>query len=215
LTKETDVPYPVTLTVEPAITARNRLTTGFRLILAIPHIILVGGVGFSAGRNAGGGNSSFGGETGLLGAVAVFLAVVSWFTIVIGGQHITGIRQFTQFFLRWKVRALAYTMLFVDQYPPFGDLPYPAGVTVVDPTEPRDRVSVGFRLLLGIPHFILLFFLVSAWWIVSIVAWVMILFTGEYPRGLSDFALGVFRWFIRVEAYMLLLVDEYPPFSLS
>jgi hypothetical protein len=191
LTKETDVPYPVTLTVEPATTARNRLTTAFRLILAIPHIFLVGGVGFSASRNAGGGNTSF------------------------GGEHITGIRQFTQFFLRWKVRALAYMMLFVDQYPPFGDLPYPAGVTVVDPAEPRDRVSVGFRLLLGIPHFILLFFLVGAWWIVSIVAWVMILFTGEYPRGLSDFALGVFRWFIRVEAYMLLLVDEYPPFSLS
>ena len=43
----------------------------------------------------------------------------------------------------------------------------------------------------------------------------MILFTGEYPRGLYDFALGVFRWYIRVEAYALLLVDEYPPFSLS
>jgi hypothetical protein len=207
--------YPVTLTVEPATTARNRLTTAFRLILAIPHIILVGGVGFSASRNAGGGNSSFGGETGLLGAVAWFLAIVSWFMIVFSGQHITGIRQFTQFYLRWKVRALAYLMLFEDQYPPFGDLAYPASVTVVDPTGPRDRLSVGFRLILAIPHFILLFFLCVAWWIVSIVAWLMILFTGEYPRGLCDFALGVFRWFIRVEAYMLLLVDEYPPFSLS
>ena len=207
--------YPVTLTVEPAITGRNRLTTAFRLILAIPHIILVGGVGFSAGRNAGAGNSSLGGETGLLGAVAWFLAIVSWFTILFSGQHITGIRQFTQFYLRWKVRALAYMMLLEDQYPPFGDLAYPAGVTVVDPAGPRDRVSVGFRLLLAIPHFILLVFLCIAWWITSIVAWLMILFTGEYPRGLYDFALGVFRWFIRVEAYMLLLVDEYPPFSLS
>jgi hypothetical protein len=207
--------YPVTLTVEPAISGRNRLTTAFRLILAIPHIILVGGVGFSAGRNAGAGNTSLGGETGLLGAVAWFLAIVSWFTIVFSGQHIIGIRQFTLFYLRWKVRALAYMMLLEDQYPPFGDAVYPAGVAIVDPAGPRDRVSVGFRLLLAIPHFILLVFLCIAWWIISIVAWLMILFTGEYPRGLYDFALGVFRWLIRVEAYMLLLVDEYPPFSLS
>ncbi len=176
--------YPVTLTVEPAITGRNRLTAGFRLILAIPHIILVGGVGFSAGRNAGAGNSSFGGETGLLGAVAWFLAIVSWFTIVFSGQHITGIRQFTQFYLRWKVRALAYMMLLEDQYPPFGDGVYPAGISIIDPAGSRDRVSVGFRLLLAIPHFILLVFLCIAWWITSIVAWVMILFTADTPRAL-------------------------------
>jgi hypothetical protein len=208
------VPYPVTVTVEPATTGRNRLTTGFRLILAIPHIILVGGVGFSASRNAGGGNTSLGGETGLLGAVAWFLAIVSWFTIVFAGQHISGIRQFTQFYLRWKVRAVAYMMLLEDQYPPFGDLAYPATVTIVDPGA-RDRLSVAFRLLIALPHFILLVFLCAAWWIISLVAWLMILFTGEYPRGLYDFALGVFRWYIRVEAYALLLVDEYPPFSLS
>jgi hypothetical protein len=207
--------YPVTVTVEPAITGRNRLTTAFRLILAIPHIILVGGVGFSASRNFGGGNSSFGGETGLLGAVAWFLAIVSWFTIVFSGQHITGIRQFTLFYLRWKVRALAYMMMLEDQYPPFGDLPYPAAVAVVDPAGPRDRLSVAFRILLAIPHFILLVFLCLAWWIMSIVSWLLILFTGEYPRGLYDFGTGVFRWLIRVEAYMLLLVDEYPPFSLT
>ena len=45
---------------------------------------------------------------------------------MIAGNHFSGIRQFTQFFLRWRVRALAYLMLLEDQYPPFGDLPYPA-----------------------------------------------------------------------------------------
>lgn len=208
--------YPVTLTVEPMTAARNRMTTAFRLILAIPHIILVGGVGFSASRGVGNGNTtSLGGETGLLGGVVWILAVVSWFTIVIGGEHITAIRQFTLFYLRWKARAIAYLMLLEDQYPPFGDLPYPTSITVVDPAGPRDRVSVGFRLILAIPHFFLLFFLCIAWWLISIVAWLMILFTGEYPRALYDFALGVFRWFMRVEAYVLLLVDEYPPFSFA
>ena len=47
----------------------------------------------------------------------------------------------------------------------------------------------------------------------SFVAWLAILFTGHYPEGLYQFGVGVLRWFIRVEAYLLLLVDEYPPFS--
>ena len=47
------------------------------------------------------------------------------------------------------------------------------------------------------------------------IAWVLILLTGEYPRGLYDFAVGALRWLLRVEAYLLLLVDDYPPFSLT
>jgi hypothetical protein len=207
--------YPVTVTVTPAITNRNRLTTAFRLILYIPHAILVGGIGigFATGRN--GGNASLGGETGLLGAAAYVLAVVSWFTIVIAGQHITGIRQFAAFYLRWRVRALAYLMLLEDEYPPFGDNPYPAAIEIVDPTGPRDRLSVGLRLLLAIPHFIVLVFLAIAWWVTAFIAWLLILLSGEYPRGLYDFGAGVLRWLLRVEAYMLLLVDDYPPFSLT
>jgi hypothetical protein len=205
--------YPVTITVEPLRTNRNRLTVAFRLLLAIPHLILVGGVGFSlSGRFA---RTGFGSETGLLGAVAIFLAIVSWFTIVFAGSHIVGIRQFTAFYMRWRVRALAYLMLLEDQYPPFGDAEYPATLTVTDPTGPRDRVTVFFRLLLAIPHFIVLFFIVFAWWITAIVSWFLILFTGEYPEGLYEFGVGTLRWLLRVEAYMLLLVDEYPPFSLS
>ena len=92
------MPYPVSVDVVPSLSNRNRLTTAFRLILAIPHMILVGGVGVSVVGS--GRRESFGGETGLLGAVAFFLAVVSWFTIVFTGQHITGIRQFTAYYLR-------------------------------------------------------------------------------------------------------------------
>ena len=207
--------YPVSVGIEPLLTARDRLTTAFRLILAIPHLILVGGLGFGFAARNSNNSLGFGGETGLLGAVAFFLAVASWFTIVIAGQHITGIRQFTLFFLRWRVRALAYLMLLEDRYPPFGDEPYPASVTVVDPVGPRDRLTVGLRLLLVIPHGIVLVFLLCAWWVTTVVAWFAILVTGSYPQGLYDFGVGVLRWFMRVEAYMLLLIDEYPPFSLT
>lgn len=209
------MPYPVSVSVEPALTNRQRLTTAFRLILAIPHLILVGGVGFSVFPGHRDNSTAIGGETGLLGAVVFFLAIVSWFTIVFAGTHIVGIRQFTQFYMRWRVRALAYLMLLVDPYPPFGDAPYPSTITIADPTAPRDRLTVGLRIFLGIPHFILLFFLILAWWLTTIVAWFMIVITGDYPTGLYNFGVGVLRWFMRVEAYMLLLVDEYPPFQLG
>jgi hypothetical protein len=205
--------YPVAVKVEPKLTGRNRLTTAFRLILAIPHVILVGGAGLGFAYRES--NTAFGGETGLLGAVAAFLAVVSWFTILFAGTHIIGIRQFTTFYLRWRVRALSYLMLLEDPYPPFGDAAYPASIEVADPSGPRDRLSVAFRLFLAIPHFIVLVFVLAGWGVVTIIAWFAILFTGAYPRGLYGFAVGSLRWRVRVEAYLLLLVDEYPPFSLT
>jgi len=208
------MPYPVSISVTPALSNRNRLTTAFRLILAIPHIILVGGVatGFASRHNP---PTLIGGEGGLLGAVAIFLAIISWFTIVIAGTHIVGIRQFTSFYLRWRTRALSYLVLLEDAYPPFGDAPYPASIEIVDPARPRDRLTVALRLILAIPHFIVLFFVTLAWLFTTIAAWFIILFTGAYPGGLYEFSVGALRWRLRVEAYLLLLVDEYPPFSLT
>ena len=209
------MPYPISIDVQPARTNRNRLTVAFRLILAIPHLLLVGAIGFGFALQSGRGDvsTSVGSETGLLGAVAYILAIVSWFTIVIGGTHIPAIRQYTSFYLRWRVRALPYLMLLQDAYPPFGDAAYPATLTFVDTDRARNRLTVGLRLILIIPHLIVVGLLTLAWWITTMIAWFAILFTGNYPQGLYDFGVGVLRWFIRVEAYLLLLVDDYPPFS--
>jgi hypothetical protein len=208
--------YPVSVSVEPLLTERNRVTTAFRLILAIPHLIIVGGVGagyaYHSGRNDA---MTLTGETGVLGTFAFLLAIVSWFTIVIGGDHITGIRHYTRFYLRWRVRALSYLMLLEDEYPPFGDAEYPASLTVEDPVGPRNRLTVGFRILLAVPHYIVLFFVLCAWWVTTIVSWVAILITTRYPPGLYNFGVGALRWLLRVEAYLLLMVDEYPPFALD
>ena len=210
------VPYPVSITVDPRYRDRNRLTVGFRLLLAIPHIILVGGIGLTfVARNGRSDLTSFTGETGLLGGVAWLLAIVSWFTIVIAGEHFNVVRRYTRFYLRWRVRAVAYMMLLEDRYPPFGDQEYPAALVLADEAGPRDRLTVAFRIILAIPHFIVLFFVLFAWWVTAFVAWILILVSGDYPQGLYDFGVGAFRWLIRVEAYVLLLVDEYPPFSLT
>jgi len=210
------VAYPVSVAIEPRLAARNRLTTAFRIILAIPHLILVGGVGLGLAVTSGGRDkTSLTGETGLLGGVAWLLAIISWVTIVIAGEHINAIRRFSRYYLRWRVRALAYLMLLEDQYPPFGDAAYPATVTVVDPAGPRNRLAVGFRVILAIPHFVALVFLLFAWWITAFAAWLAILVAGSYPQGLYGFGVGTMQWLIRVEAYMLLLTDEYPPFSFT
>jgi len=208
------MPYPVSITVQPLLAPRNKLTTAFRLVLAIPHLFLVGGIGFSmVFRTRTDNVTSLGPETGLLGFVAGVLAVVSWFTILISREHIAGIRAYTKFYVRWRVRALSYLMLLQDQYPPLGDAVYPSSVTIVDPERARDRLSVGLRIVLAIPHFIVLVFLMTAFWMTTIAAWIAIVISGRYPKGLYEFGVGALQWLVRVEAYLLLLIDEYPPFS--
>ncbi|NOT28111.1 MAG: DUF4389 domain-containing protein [Acidobacteria bacterium] len=197
--------YPVSVTVEPRLTGHNKLTTALRPVLAIPHALLVGPVYWSS-RTGG---------AGLLGAAAYLMAIVSWFTLLITGEHIRGIREFSLYYLRWHTRNLAYMGLFADAYPSFGDGAYPATIDVISPSVPRDRTSIAIRLLLAIPHVILLVFLTFGWILTTLVAWFAILFTGAYPPSLYPFGLAVMRWTLRVEAYLLLLVDEYPPFTLE
>lgn len=208
---------PVQLHVAPAIERRNRLTTAFRIILAIPHLILVGGpIAGALTWTSGDVNSRTDwGAGGVLGAVAAIAAIMAWFAILLTGAYPVGLWKLAAFYLRWRARALAYTSLLRDEYPPFGDGDYPASLELQMPSAPRDRLSVAFRLILAIPQLLALWALGVAWTITTIIAWFSILLTGRYPAPLYAFGVGVLRWNIRVEAYLLLLHDEYPPFSLT
>ena len=226
MTETTPAPagYPVTYDVEPQHPDRKRLTVAFRIILAIPQWLLVGGPGGS-GINLGSvwgwrhPRWAFVGSigSGVLGVAAGVMAIISWFAIVFTGKQPRGLWDFTNFFMRWRANAVAYMALLRDEYPPFGpgDGSYPVSFSVAGFPETRDRWSVGLRLIYAIPQFIVLFFLGIAWAITVIIAWFAILFTGRYPEGLYTFGVGYMRWSLRVEAYLLLMRDEYPPFSLD
>ena len=214
-----DTDHPVSVMVRPAAEPRDRLSIGFRAILAIPHLIIAGGpialaVGWSW-QTEPGATHEWGATGGVLGAVAAVAAMISWFAILFTGKHPDGLWNLAAFYLRWRVRATAYMALLRDEYPPFGDAPYPASLVIGAPPAPRDKLSVALRCFLVFPHLIALFFLSIAWCVTTIIAWFAILFTGRYPESLEQFGLGVFRWNIRVEAYALLLHDEYPPFRLN
>jgi hypothetical protein len=203
--------YPVTFSVDYPERELNRLTTGFRLIVAIPILIVLAALG---GEGAHYGNEqswAFGGGAGGLLFLAPLLMILFrqkyprwWF-------------DWNLELLRFQNRVGVYLALMDDRYPSTDErqsvqleLPYP------DAERDLNRWLPLVKWLLAIPHFILLVFLWLAAVVAVIIAWFAILFTGRYPRGLFDFVLGVLRWGNRVVAYAFILVtDEYPPFRLS
>jgi len=104
--------YPLTYDVTPPEGPRNRLTSAFRLILSIPHILLVGSPA-SVGIGANSGN-------GVLGAVAGVIALIAWFAILFTGRYPRSLFDFVVGTGRWGLRVCAYAVLLVtDVYPPF------------------------------------------------------------------------------------------------
>ena len=204
--------YPVHFSVEYPDRDLNRVTTGFRIFVAIPILIVaatVGHEGASYGQ-AGGATTIAVGGGGLL-----FLAPL--LMIVFRQKYPRWWYDWNLELLRFTNRIGAYLALMDDRYPSTDErqavaleFPYP------DAKQGLNRWLPLVKWLLAVPHYILLVFLSIAAVVAVIIAWFAILFTGRYPRGLFDFVLGVLRWGNRVNAYAFVLVtDQYPPFRLS
>ena len=82
-------------------------------------------------------------------------------------------------------------------------------------SAPQRRLTVAFRIILVIPQVIVLYFLGLATFFVAVIGWFAALFMGRLPEWAHGFMSGVVRWYTRVAAYMYLLTDRYPPFSLD
>jgi hypothetical protein len=85
----------------------------------------------------------------------------------------------------------------------------------IDHQDEYSRFMPLIKWLLAIPHYIALLVLGIAAFVVIFISFFAVLFTGRFPRGMFDFLVGVHRWGLRVAAYVLLMVDPYPPFSLD
>jgi Domain of unknown function (DUF4389) len=205
--------YPVEFSVEYPDRPLNRLTTAFRIIVAIPILIVAASIGGGDGTWRSGGNSS----TVALGSAAGLLFLPPLLMIVFRQKYPRWWFDWNLELLRFTNRIAVYLALMDDRYPSTDDhqsvrleLPYP------DAAQGLNRWLPLVKWLLAIPHFILVGLLSVAALGAVVIAWFAILFTGRYPRGLFDFVLGVLRWGNRVIGYAIVLVtDEYPPFSLK
>ena len=189
----------------------NRVTTLFRLILAIPIVVVLVVL-------TGGGGSNTQQFDEILMAVAsvggvVFLPVL--LMIVFRRKYPRWWFDWNLELTRFSTRVVAYFLLMRDEYPSTDEeqavhleLDYP------DAERDLNRWLPLVKWLLAIPHYIVLTFLGIIAMVLLVLAWFAILFTGRYPRGMFGFVLGVGRWALRVQAYAILLTtDRYPPFS--
>jgi Domain of unknown function (DUF4389) len=204
--------YPVQLSVEYPDRDLDRVTTAFRLIWAVPIVILVATIqgGSAAWETQGQGRS-----VALSGTALLFVPPL--LMIVFRQKYPRWWFDWNLEMMRFSNRVCVYVGLMDDRYPSTDEqqsvrleLPYP------DAKQDLNRWLPLVKWALAIPHFIVLSLLSIGAFFAVVIAWFAILFTGRYPRGLFDFVLGVLRWWNRVIAYAFALVtDEYPPFRLG
>jgi len=188
--------YPVSYEADYPGGGRNRLTTFFRYIVAIPWLIVAG----------------------LYGFVASIAVIVAWFALVFTGKYPEGIYNFVAGYIRMISRVNGFYYLATDEWPPFnGDEnpSYPVRVGIPPPKPEYSRAKAGFRLIIGIPVMLLAFVQSLIAQVIALIGWFAILFTGELSEGLFEPLRSALAYNARASAYFGLLTEDYPPFSLE
>ncbi|MGN6429837.1 MAG: DUF4389 domain-containing protein [Gaiellaceae bacterium] len=186
------VQHPIRLVVTDDL-QRNRLTVFFRLILAIPHVIWLT----------------------LWGIVAMLVAIANWFATLVKGECPEGLHDFLATYLRYQTQVYAYILLIADPFPGFGGQPgYPIEIEV-DPPQPQNRWTVGFRIFLAIPAFIIAGIFGYLNRILAVFSWFVALVLGRVPEGLRNVAAFALRFEQQTAGYTLLLTGRYPSFDVS
>jgi Domain of unknown function (DUF4389) len=196
----TNSSYPATLTFDPPEKVANWRPL-VNWLLAIPHFVILYG----------------------LRILSQVVGLISWFVILFTGELPESFANIQAMYLRYETRVFTFWVFMCEEYPPFA-----FALTATDSGEDRrlrvdftpqltgrNRLTVGFRIILVIPQLIALIVLNLVAFVVTVVAFFAVLFTGRWPEGLQTLVLNIARWYLRVEAYYLLLLDEYPPFELE
>ena len=187
--------YPVQFDVDYPEAGRNRLTVAFRVVLAIPALIVLW----------------------VINTTRALLFLPPLLLILFRNKYPRWWFDWNLQLLRFENRVVSYLLLLRDEYPSTDeeqsvhlDIGYP------DVAGELNRGLPLVKWLLAIPHYVVLAVLGIAVTVTVVVGWFIVLFTGRLPRGLFDFTVGVLRWSNRVTGYAYILVtDVYPPFRLA
>lgn len=204
--------YPVDVEIAPP-RMQNRWKVGFRIVLAIPALLIAATLTSLSGRSFGAGYNS-----GLIGVAAI----LGWFAALARARLPRGLRDAIAYALSYSAQVDAYLFLLTDRYPnsdpqtALADVPArpedPIRLEVSDDLV-RSRLTVFFRLLLAIPHIIWLTLWAIAAYLVAVVNWFATLFRGTSPDSLHGFLAAFVRYQTHVYAYLFLVGNPFPGFT--
>jgi hypothetical protein len=187
--------HPIRLRVTDDL-RRTRLTVFFRLLLAIPHLVW----------------------QALLGIVVALTAIGNWFATLFAGRSPDALHSFIAGYLRYATHVTAYVWLIADPYPGFYLVnlkqDYPIDLEI-DPPEVQNRWTVGFRIILAIPAFMITGILRQLSQLLAVFSWVVALITARVPEGVRNFAAFALRYESQTYGYALLLSPRYPSFNVD
>jgi hypothetical protein len=156
-----------------------------------------------------------------LSSLRSVLTLVSFFTVLFTKTIPRPLFDVIAMTFRYEWRATSYLVFLHEDYPPFDFQPSsdddgvePHTTVSMSYPEELDRWKPLYKWIIAIPHYVVLVGLAIASVFAVIGGFFAVVFTGEYPVGAREFLVGAYRYNLRVQAYVGLLTDQYPPFAL-
>jgi hypothetical protein len=175
----------------------NRWTTFFRLLLAIPWLIV----------------ATF------WALLFIFTHFFAWVAVVVLGRYPRWLYEFNSGVVRFFIRTSAWFYLQTDVWPPFSlsdDPSYPIRVNFAPAAERQSRLKAFFRIVLAFPVLLVLSYGTTyIQQLAALVAWLTIVFRGYLPEGINSILTYVNSFHVRVLGYIAILTDDYPPIGLE
>jgi hypothetical protein len=180
-------PHPVRLELADD-GRRSRLTTAFRLLLTLPHLVWLA-----------------------LWTVAAFLAAIANGVVaLVRGRSAAPLHRFLAAYVRYTAHVTAFACLVANPFPGFAGTPgYPVEVSIGS-AERQNRWITLFRTFLVLPALLLAGALTGVLVVIAFLGWFAALATGRMPSGLRNLGAVAVRYLAQTNAYWFVVTDAYP-----